>query len=246
MLPDYKVYVFYKEYYNSLSYTGWRKLSNLKDRDLVYCFYHNNGYYGHLNKKIIRLIKFKGTISIYKFREIEIKIPKHRIIFHRPKFSNTFLNYNNIEYQLILYLLSSSYNKKYLLVSEKIAIKLQKCLKYDFNFIYKNGKYIIKKIIPLDEIFHLIEKYFCFRYIYEIIYLNGSNKFYENISLIEFLCRRNGIEYEIYKNYIEIFVINQQELKHKRDIYFEGEIYGFNINDNLLYVKIGKYVLFVK
>ena len=46
-------------------------------------------------------------------------------------------------------------------------------------------------------------------------------------------------------NCIEIFVINIQELKHKEDIYSEEKMYSI-IDNDLLYVKIGKYVMFIE
>ena len=79
--------------------------------------------------------------------------------------------------------------------------------------------------------------------------MNSSNKFYgnkERISLVESLCKNNGVEYEIHEDYFEMFVINQQELKHKKDMYFKGKMYSYDICDNLLYIKVGKYVLFIQ
>ena len=191
MLPNYKVFVFFKKEYdfNSPKYIGWRKLSELKQDDIIYCFTNNKNYYGD-GYNLFNSINFKGYISVYQFKEIEIKIPKNRKIIYISKFIDPFLSYKSIlDYQIILYLLSSIYKNKYLLISEKVIIKFQKY----FNFIYKNGKYIVENKILIKEIFQHIKYYRQFHYIYEIIDLNNSNKFYgnkEQNSLIEFLCKK--------------------------------------------------------
>ena len=134
MLPDYKVLVFYQN--NSSSFKLWRKLSDLKQNDRIYCFSNIGDYYFD-SHEMFKTIEYKGYISVYQFNEIEIKLPINRAIY-KSKFIYSFYN-NILKYQILLYFLSSSY-KEYLLITEKIAIRLQKHLKNYYNFIYKNGK----------------------------------------------------------------------------------------------------------
>ena len=251
MLSFYKVFVYCRDY--SIFYAefaNWKKINDLTKNDIIYCFTICGSHYHEYSTNILKLKDFKGEISIYQFKEEEIKIPKNKKIFCKPNFLNSYLfYYNNIEYKTILYLVASLYKENYLLIPERIAIKLQECSRYNYNFIYKNGKYIVKyKKELLERIFkYLDNNFWSFKFIYEIIHLNGSNKFYgdkNKFSILISLCKSNGIEYEICENCIEIFVINQQELKHKEDKYFEGKIYSY-INDILLYIKIGRYVAFI-
>ena len=199
MLAEYKIFVAYQENLN----IGWKNISDLKEKDVIFRFIHSGYYYYGYYGKIFNIIEYKGDVSIYQFKEIEIKLPIDKMVICRPNFTNLFLTYCNIsDYMIILYLFSFPYNKNYLLISEKIAIELQKCSKYNFNFIYKNGKYYIKNKIINNKIIKnkidCMNKFWSFKYIYEIVYLNGSNKFYgneERISLIEIICKKNGIEY---------------------------------------------------
>ena len=81
-------------------------------------------------------------------------------------------------------------------------------------------KYIIKNKISLKIISRYLQSYRSYKYIYEIIYLNGSNKYYgnkEKISLMKKICKINNIEYEIYENYIEVFIVTHNHIKYKED-----------------------------
>ena len=244
MLPEYKILIFQKNALNK-----WKKLSDLRRNKDIYYFTYNGFYYYTLNYELLNPIEFSGFISIYQFKDIEIKILKKRKITNISRISSSFLYYDYlIDYQIMLYLLSFSYNEKYLLISEKNFIELQKCSKYHYNFIYKNGNFITKIKIPLNKIYYRINNYFSFKYIFELAYLSNNNKFYGNkkkLSLLETICKTNTIEYEMNKNYIEIFIIIQQDLKYKEDVYFEGKVYSYDIHNNLLFIKVGKYALFI-
>ena len=72
MFPNYEILVFYQNRFNR-----WKKLSKLKHKDVIYCFTYMGNHYRGYTDKIINKINFKGEISVYQFREIEIKIPKN-------------------------------------------------------------------------------------------------------------------------------------------------------------------------
>ena len=241
LLLDYKIFIYFKIKYSD----KWKKLSDLNRYDII--FINNDKIHSRVYCNFVfKSIDFKGEISIYQYKEIEIIIPKNKKLYKSKILDSFLLYYNNIEYKTTLYLVASLYKENYLLIPERIAIKLQK--RPNCNFIYKNGKYIVKdKIIPNKMSNYLDNGFWSFKYICELIYLNGSNKFYgkkEKINLLKTLCKINGIEYEICKNCIEIFIINQQELIYKEDKYFEGKMYSYH-DDISLYIKIGKYIILI-
>ena len=121
MISNYEIciYVFDEsEYYNP--FIGWRRLEHIDYSIIVYYFDINGNIDHEYEYQFISEIAFKGYVSIYQYKDIEIVIPNNKIICS-PNFP--FLTYNsNIEFQIILFLFSSSY-KNYLILSEFFFIK---------------------------------------------------------------------------------------------------------------------------
>ena len=241
----------------------WKSIKKVKNEETlinnngILCNSFNGG--ALFNKKQI-----KDYVSIYRFNYIDITVlrdrrfnpvqfnnERKRIIFDDyseynrvEQNRNLFINFHNMKSIAfyLLYLFSDKYlSNKYLIIKDKIIIKNQYLLKYfGFDFIYKNKNYIIKN----DNYYN----YFSINLyiIYEILYLNDNNNvFYgdkKKISIIEYICKKNYIEYDIYEDRIKIFVICKNDFKYIKDEYFEGYIYDY-YRYNPTFIKIGRYVM---
>ena len=202
----------------------------------------NNGivfsYYKFLKQK------FKGIISIYKYKDIEIEIPKNKKIF-KLKDEEEFDNYYFYLFinRYALYLLSNSSSKIHYNISEKVYIKFQKFINYyEFDLVYKNGIYIIKnKFMNLEYNLNDLNSYESINIILKIISKIGNKFNLQKLNLLKGICDKCNIEYKITKDEIEIFLIN--EIEYKEDRAFEGELYS--LNDYYILSKIGKYSFFI-
>ena len=196
-------------------------------------FYKNQSMY---NSVYFTKEKFKGMISIYKYNDIKIIIPKNVISYHYHKY--------------LIYLLSSPIeNKKYLSVPERIFIELQYFKNY-YEIIFKQGKYLIKNTFKIDDdnIKYLFY-YDKLDVIYKIIQIFGNKYYADNnrIMILKKFCNEFGIEYEDIVdanlgNGIKIFIVTN--LEYIEDQEYEGEMF-FTGNSDFIFTKIGRYVLFL-
>ena len=237
MLSNYKVY--------KLDYaaeTGkWIPVENAS-YFLCYITFYIYEHRTFVIERKIRKKRFKGMVSVFKFENIEIKIPQNKFIINIVDE----LFYENYKVNIHLLFLLSFSKKKYLLIPENIFIKFQYYLNfYDMNYPIFNSKYYVMKN-KLFLNFTQLNNFDIIQVIYRLIFANKSNKFHVDevrISLIKNLCDRIGIKYKNISNGIELFIITN--LEYKKDIYYEGDMYYLDNEDLLIFTKIGKYVLFI-
>ena len=217
----------------------WEYFSDINS-DIEYFIFRNKFGFGYtkISKK-----EYEGDIYVYKINNDEIKTPKK---INKMIYIENLYTINELE--LSLFLLSSSFyfvNKEYLLIPENIFKILKYSIDfYEYNMIYKNNNFIIKYNKNYD--FINLSTLTSLRIICLIISVVG-NKYCANndkLTLMKLLCDKCGIEYTIVENCIEIFMINK-ELEFKRKEHFKGKIYYSYYDDTLLFIKTGKYTLFI-
>ena len=178
------------------------------------------------------------NLSVYRFLNYKITLYKPLVYIYPKIPDNTFV-------RLIFYYLLE--NGKYLILKEKEYLSLRQVF-YDFNLnhpIYKNGVYISKyERISLSDQKRIFRFNFTNKalfYIYILTNFVGTIYFANptKLKLVEKMCKAAKIvEYELYDNYIEIFIT---KLKHLYDIKNEEIFYT---NGNFV-IKIGKYIMFI-
>ena len=98
--------------------------------------------------RTISFIKyFEGEVSIFKYNNFEIALPKNYLFYSEHRKYSFILNYIDKMFFYILIPLIKINKKGYLIFSENIFIILQKFLLYHkCNIVYKNNNYITKNI----------------------------------------------------------------------------------------------------
>ena len=128
-----------------------------------------------------------------------------------------------------------------------MVFKLQDIFDIDISsFIFKNEEFIIKHKIN-NNFIKDASVHTCMRIVYYLVQIVG-NKFYgdqEKIILVKNLCNKCYIDYESDDTtYIEIFIIISN-VNYIEDKKYCGEMYLNTNKTSSLYVKIGKYILFI-
>ena len=222
--------------YKVYDYNEWVSLKNARDNfNPIFVFHCNRFFYSSLISKSI------VEVSVYEIigekENIEILLP-----INKEKFTGSLLKLDMIQQEILLFLFSCYYkNKKYLIIPEKIFFEFRDLIDiYNITFIYKNN-YIIQNKLILEILF----KTEIFTVIYYLISKLG-NKYYadfDRINLMKNLCDNCKIEYDLYEDHIEIFILTEKNLKYKCNRK-EEMIFNHKKEDYIL-IKIGKYALFI-